>query len=131
MSVPEIFPSSSPDVFPQRLEDILINCALIPSAEKGLIGDTGNITVSGDGSALPTGASGNGKPSCKCHENLNITVSMTDTTPMQQPLGDTIHTEITITLGTPSISMSCQPMAITCHFRCQSPMRRKPILHSQ
>ena len=53
----------------KRLEDILIKCALIPSAEKGLIGDTANITVAGDGSALPTGASGNGKPSCKCREN--------------------------------------------------------------
>ena len=41
----------------KRLEDILINCAIIPSAQKGLLGDTSNITVSGDGSALPTGAS--------------------------------------------------------------------------
>jgi hypothetical protein len=27
------------------------------------------MTISGDGSALPTGASPNGKPACKCHEN--------------------------------------------------------------
>jgi len=58
-----------PNDITKRLEDILINCAIIPSAQKGLLGDTGNITVAGDGSALPTGASGNGKPSCKCHEN--------------------------------------------------------------
>jgi hypothetical protein len=58
-----------PNDITKRLEDILINCAVIPSAEKGLIGDTLNITLSGDGSALPTGASPNGKPSCKCHEN--------------------------------------------------------------
>jgi hypothetical protein len=53
----------------KRLEDILIKCAVIPSAKEGLLGDTGNITLSGDGSALPTGASPNGKQKCKCHEN--------------------------------------------------------------
>jgi len=58
-----------PDDITKRLEDILISCALIPSAERGLLGDTDSITVSGDGSALPTGANSNGKPVCKCREN--------------------------------------------------------------
>jgi hypothetical protein len=57
-----------PDDLMKRLEDILIQCAVIPSAERGLLGDTDAITVSGDGSPLPTGASPNGKPSCKCRE---------------------------------------------------------------
>jgi len=51
------------------LEDILIECAIIPSAQRGLLGDTNSLTVAGDGSALPTGANPNGKPSCKCREN--------------------------------------------------------------
>jgi hypothetical protein len=52
----------------KRLEDILIQCAIIPSAKRGLLDDTDSITISGDGSALHTGASPNGKPSCKCRE---------------------------------------------------------------
>jgi hypothetical protein len=52
----------------RRLEDILIKCAIIPSAKRGLLGDTDSITVSGDGSAITTGASPHGKPSCKCRE---------------------------------------------------------------
>ncbi len=58
-----------PDDVTRRLEDILMLCAIIPSAEKGLLGNLESMTVSGDGSALPTGASPNGKPACKCHEN--------------------------------------------------------------
>lgn len=58
-----------PDDITRRLEDILILCAIIPSAEKGLLGSLESMTISGDGSALPTGASPNGKPACKCHEN--------------------------------------------------------------
>jgi hypothetical protein len=61
-----------PDDITKRLEDILISCAVIPSAKRGLLGDTNAITVSGDGSPLPTGASPYGKPacnSCNCYEN--------------------------------------------------------------
>jgi hypothetical protein len=57
-----------PDDLLKRLEDIFMQCAIIPSAERGLLGDTNTITVSGDGSPLPTGASPNGKSSCKCRE---------------------------------------------------------------
>ena len=57
-----------PDDLLRRLEDILIQCAIIPSAERGLLSDTNAISVSGDGSSLSTGASHNGKPSCKCRE---------------------------------------------------------------
>jgi len=58
-----------PDDLLRRLEDILISCAIIPSAERGLLGNTDAITISGDGSALPTGASSSGKPVCNCREN--------------------------------------------------------------
>jgi len=58
-----------PDDLLKRLEDIFIQCAIIPSAERGLLGDTDAITVSGDGSPLPTGASPHGKPSCNCRKN--------------------------------------------------------------
>jgi hypothetical protein len=57
-----------PDDMLKRLEDILIKCAIIPSAKRRLLGDTNAITVSGDGSTLTTGANPNGKPSCKCRE---------------------------------------------------------------
>jgi hypothetical protein len=58
-----------PDDLLKRLEDILVSCAAIPSAKRGLLGDTNAITVSGDGSPLPTGASPHGKPSCNCRNN--------------------------------------------------------------
>jgi len=58
-----------PDDLLRRLEDILIQCAVIPSAQRGLLGNTNAITISGDGSPLPTGASPNGKASCNCREN--------------------------------------------------------------
>ncbi len=58
----------------QRLEDLLIRCAVLPSAQKGLLGDTHHLIVCGDGSVvrlrltnvLPSGANPNGKPSCAC-----------------------------------------------------------------
>jgi hypothetical protein len=58
-----------PDDLTKRLEDILIRCAIIPSVEKGLISDTSAMTICGDGSALPTGASSVGKPSCQCRQH--------------------------------------------------------------
>lgn len=57
-----------PDDLMKRLEDIFIQCAVIPSAERGLLGDTNALKVSGDGSALVTGASPHGKRVCKCRE---------------------------------------------------------------
>jgi hypothetical protein len=58
-----------PDDMLKRLEDILIQCAIIPSASKGLLGNTDALTISGDGSPIPTGASPQGKPSCHCRKN--------------------------------------------------------------
>jgi hypothetical protein len=58
-----------PDDLLKRLEDILITCAIIPSAKRGMLGDTSKLNLCGDGSALPSGANPNGKPSCECHKN--------------------------------------------------------------
>ncbi len=52
----------------QRLSDILIQCAVIPSAQRGLLGDTQKLTIAGDGSALCSGANPNGKPTCNCRK---------------------------------------------------------------
>lgn len=49
-----------------RLEDLLIKAAVIPSAERGLLGDLTKLNVCGDGSSLVSGASHTGKPSCQC-----------------------------------------------------------------
>ncbi|MHC4537459.1 MAG: transposase [Planctomycetota bacterium] len=57
-----------PDDLQQRLEDILMRCAIIPSVEKGFIKNTPAITICGDGSAIETSASRHGKPSCNCRE---------------------------------------------------------------
>ena len=51
----------------KRLEDIFITCAIIPSAKRG--GDTSKLNLCDDGSALPSGANPNDKPSCDCHKN--------------------------------------------------------------
>ena len=56
-----------PDDLLKRLEDILITCAIIPSAKKGMLGDLSKINLCGD--ALPSGANPRGKPSCDCHKN--------------------------------------------------------------
>ena len=63
----------------KRLEDIFITCAIIPSAKRGMLGDTipsakrggdkSKLNLCGDRSALPSGANPNGKPSCDCHKN--------------------------------------------------------------
>jgi hypothetical protein len=57
-----------PDDLLKRLENILIQCVVIPSAQRGLLGDTKVMKVSGDGSALVTGANPHGKRVCKCRE---------------------------------------------------------------
>ena len=54
---------------PERiLQTILKECAVIPSSKLGLLGNSDNLAVSGDGAPLLTGASSRGKKLCKCHE---------------------------------------------------------------
>ena len=57
-----------PDDLSNRLLDILIKCAIIPSANRGLLGQTQALTISGDGSSLVTGASPHGKSLCDCRK---------------------------------------------------------------
>jgi hypothetical protein len=51
-----------------RLEDFLIKVAVKASASRGLLGDLNNLVLSGDGSALVSGASSVGKPTCNCRK---------------------------------------------------------------
>jgi hypothetical protein len=57
-----------PKDFLSRLEDILINTAVIPSAQRGLLGNLDQLVVCGDGSALVSGSSCYGKASCQCRQ---------------------------------------------------------------
>jgi len=52
----------------KRLNEMLMEVAIKPSAEKGLIGDIEKLTITGDGSTLPSGANRFGKPTCECHK---------------------------------------------------------------
>ncbi|MBU0581084.1 MAG: transposase [Candidatus Margulisbacteria bacterium] len=54
----------------KRLEDILMELALKPSIEKGLI-DVDKLEIAGDGSSIYSGANKNGRPSCKCFQEEN------------------------------------------------------------
>jgi hypothetical protein len=49
-----------------RLEDLLFQCGVLPSAQRGLLGDLAALVVCGDGACLPTGASPYGRPTCDC-----------------------------------------------------------------
>jgi hypothetical protein len=49
-----------------RLEDLLFTCAVVPSAQRGLLGTLQALVLCGDSAALPTGASPHGRPTCDC-----------------------------------------------------------------
>lgn len=51
-----------------RLENLLMKLAVIPSAKRGLLGDLKKVIISGDGSALETGANCYGSPTCDCRQ---------------------------------------------------------------
>lgn len=53
-----------------RLENLLMKLAVIPSANRGLLGDLKKVIISGDGSALETGANCYGSPTCDCRRNI-------------------------------------------------------------
>lgn len=54
-----------PDDLLKRLEDIFMELAIKPSAEKGLLKDL-NLDIAGDGSVIESGANPKGKPVCNC-----------------------------------------------------------------
>jgi hypothetical protein len=47
--------------------DMFSQCFVLPSANKKLLGDTQNMTISGDGTLIKTAASPYGKKICDCH----------------------------------------------------------------
>jgi hypothetical protein len=55
-----------PQALLTRLEDLLYTCGVLPSAQRGLLGDLRALVLCGDGAALPTGASPHGRPTCAC-----------------------------------------------------------------
>jgi hypothetical protein len=49
-----------------RLEDLLFTCGVLPSLQRGLLGNLQALVLCGDGAARPTGASPYGRPTCDC-----------------------------------------------------------------
>jgi hypothetical protein len=49
-----------------RLEDLFFTCGVLPSVQRGLLGNLQTLVLCGDGAALPTGASPHGRPTCDC-----------------------------------------------------------------
>jgi hypothetical protein len=49
-----------------RLEDLLFTCGVLPSAQRGVLGNLQALVLCGDSAALPTGASPHGRPTCDC-----------------------------------------------------------------
>lgn len=56
---------ANPDDLNTRLGHILLSCAVVESARRGLLSDLSQLPLSGDGSPLPT-ASGRGHRCCDC-----------------------------------------------------------------
>lgn len=57
-----------PQDLAQRLNEILMRCAVAPSAAAGLLGDLRRLVVSGDGTAIDSQANGWGQSECSCRE---------------------------------------------------------------
>lgn len=68
MALPKLKDPLLPKDFQNRIEELLMTCAVLPSAELGLLGDMSKLTVSGDGSSLPSHANGNGHSRCSCRQ---------------------------------------------------------------
>jgi hypothetical protein len=57
-----------PDDFITKINELLMLCVVIPSAERGFLGNLNKLVVAGDGSVLPSHATGRGHSRCYCHE---------------------------------------------------------------
>lgn len=55
-----------PESLETRLGRILLHVAVVPSGERGLLGDLAGMIVAGDGSSLVTGARPQGRRTCSC-----------------------------------------------------------------
>jgi hypothetical protein len=58
----------NPNDLTERLGCILLDCAVIESAKRGLLGDVTALITTGDGSPLPTAADGHGQRVCDCEK---------------------------------------------------------------
>lgn len=64
---------------PERLyQTLFMKTAVLPSAAMGLLGDTGNLTISGDGTCVLSNASSWGKKICQCKEACSCQRSFAD-----------------------------------------------------
>lgn len=57
-----------PQDLEQRLNEILMRCAVVPSALAGLLGDLKRLKVAADGTAIDSGANGQGHTNCTCRQ---------------------------------------------------------------
>ena len=62
---------SQPQTSEYLLNKIFKTCFVMPSANKGLLGDTTNLSISGDGMVFETGALSSGIKECDCHKQGN------------------------------------------------------------
>jgi len=68
--VGKILEGESFDKRPEKLlQQIFAECIVKPSAKLGLLGDTKNLDISGDGTCVKSGASHHGKKVCDCKKN--------------------------------------------------------------
>lgn len=51
------------------LQQIMKECFVLPSAQKGILGDISSLSIAGDGTSVRTGASQYGKSICNCRKN--------------------------------------------------------------
>lgn len=58
-----------PTDFTNLLEELLMACAVVPSALNGTLGNITRLSVAGDASVLPSQAKGWGTPMCDCRKN--------------------------------------------------------------
>jgi len=57
-----------PQDLEQRLQEILMRCAVCPSAAAGLLGELGRLVVASDGTAIESHANGDGHAGCSCRK---------------------------------------------------------------
>jgi hypothetical protein len=113
-----------PRDYQQRLEDLLIKCGVIPSAARGLLGALNKMIISGDGSALESGANAFGKSTCNCRKQ-GIYSCDHDRLYQDPPLiGGTTLIETVSTLATPTTNIS-SPLMVTIYL-CTLPLA-KPL----
>jgi len=70
-----------PETLETRLGRLLLHVAVVPSAERGLLGNLTQLILAGDGSSLVTGARPNGRRTCSCPKTTRCDCSRRFTDP--------------------------------------------------